>query len=156
MLCCNKVVSCALHASSLTLQYTCISGWIFRATRAEPNCGVIMEEEVHGRNVIQLVSVVYCNVLFMSYQVVKRPFLLIYNNNRDPVSLSLHFIHDMQSVFKFTCFLQVERDFINLANAKVQYNAEHSKAHGVSEILQVLSVVPFTISYMHTYCKYAV
>ena len=28
--------------------------------------------------------------------------------------------------------MQVERDFINLANAKVQYNAELSKAHGVS------------------------
>ncbi|XP_065919048.1 kinesin-like protein KIF1A isoform X2 [Dysidea avara] len=42
------------------------------------------------------------------YMVVKRPFLLIYHNNRDPV----------------------ERDFINLANAKVQYNAELSKAHG--------------------------
>lgn len=42
------------------------------------------------------------------YMVVKRPFLLIYNNNKDPV----------------------ERDFINLANAKVQYNAEHSKVHG--------------------------
>jgi len=44
-------------------------------------------------------------------------------------------------------YFQVERDFINLANAKVQYNAEHSKAHGVSLNCNVFIYLKIEIQY---------
>jgi len=64
---------------------------------------------------------------YRKYVVIRRPYLLIYDSDKDPVSLVFYIqYHSFSYVVVF--IFQVERGVVNLASAKVQYSKDKQNA----------------------------